>query len=193
MVTMVKILTHCQTPTFAAYFDVEDIDSAITVEMKLGRKAVSRLWEVRVIQVPFTQRAPAGCLQYHTGTTGTIQTMNFADNGRHLAEQDYNICMRQEEDMCSIAYEPCHDNSFRISPNNNANPSEDTGSGDGAEPRTDDECSDKIVLPCDSDDLLMVGFDTTLGCFDSCQIAAQRCRTWIVQFSTLWRVSVSGW
>ncbi|KAJ3624187.1 hypothetical protein MTP99_017832 [Tenebrio molitor] len=138
-----------------AYFDVEDIDSAITVEMKLGRKAVSRLWEVRVIQVPFTQRAPAGCLQYHTGTTGTIQTMNFADNGRHLAEQDYNICMRQEEDMCSIAYEPCHDNSFRISPNNNANPSEDTGSGDGAEPRTDDECSDKIVLPCDSDDLLM--------------------------------------
>lgn len=23
--------------------------------------------------------------------------MNFADNGRHLADQDYTICMRQEE------------------------------------------------------------------------------------------------
>jgi hypothetical protein len=23
--------------------------------------------------------------------------MNFADNGRHLAEQDYAICVRQEE------------------------------------------------------------------------------------------------
>ena len=43
--------------------------------------------------------------------------MNFADNGRHLAEQDYNICIRQEKDMCSIAYEPCHDNAFRIAPN----------------------------------------------------------------------------
>jgi outer membrane receptor for Fe3+-dicitrate len=29
--------------------------------------------------------------------SGIIQTMNFADNGRHLAEQDYTICMRQEE------------------------------------------------------------------------------------------------
>ena len=28
---------------------------------------------------------------------GTIQTMNFAVNGRHLADQDYTICMRQEE------------------------------------------------------------------------------------------------
>jgi len=28
---------------------------------------------------------------------GTIQTMNFAINGRHLADQDYTICMRQEE------------------------------------------------------------------------------------------------
>jgi hypothetical protein len=29
--------------------------------------------------------------------SGIIQTMNFADNGRHLADQDYTICMRQEE------------------------------------------------------------------------------------------------
>ncbi|XP_063917357.1 uncharacterized protein LOC135133044 [Zophobas morio] len=138
-----------------AYFDVEDIDTSVSIEMKLNRRAVSRLWEVRVIQVPFTQRAPAGCLQYHMGVTGTIQTMNFADNGRHLADQDYNICMRQEEEMCSIAYEPCHENSFRISPNNNETISEDVGSGDGAEPRNMDDCSDRIVLPCDSEDLLM--------------------------------------
>lgn len=127
--------------------------------MKLDRKAVSRLWEVRVIQVPFTQRAPAGCLQYHTGSTGIIQTMNFADNGRHLAEQDYSICMRQEEEMCSIAYEPCHENSFKISPNNNVNEvvSEDEiGSGAGSIQSRADECTDRIILPCDSEDLLMV-------------------------------------
>ena len=28
---------------------------------------------------------------------GVIQTMNFAENGRHLANQDYKICMRQEK------------------------------------------------------------------------------------------------
>lgn len=28
---------------------------------------------------------------------GVIQTMNFAENGRHLANQDYTICMRQEQ------------------------------------------------------------------------------------------------
>ena len=53
------------------------------------------------------------CLIYFPGT---IQTMNFAVNGRHLADQDYTICMRQEEKMCSIAYEPCDENSFKIGP-----------------------------------------------------------------------------
>ena len=155
--------------------------------MTLSRRAVSRLWEIRVIQVPFTQRAPAGCLQYHTGYTGLIQTMNFADNGRHLANQDYNICMRQEQGMCGIAYEPCHENAFKIGPNSNNNNNNninnnnnanignttssnndndvllDEGSGDGIEgdqvrPRDFESCNDKIVLPCDSEDLLMVSF-----------------------------------
>lgn len=51
------------------------------------------------------------------GSTGTVQTLNFADNGRHLANQDYNICIRQEEGFCGIAYEPCHENAFKIAPN----------------------------------------------------------------------------
>lgn len=32
-----------------------------------------RLWEIRIAQIPFSQRAPVGCLQYHTGTDGIIQ------------------------------------------------------------------------------------------------------------------------
>lgn len=77
-----------------------------------------RMWEIRVTQIPFSQRAPLGCLQYFTGTEGLVQTFNFADNGRHLANQNYRACFRQETGMCSIAYEPCDDQSFRISPNN---------------------------------------------------------------------------
>lgn len=101
------------------------------------------------------------------GVNGIIQTMNFADNGRHLADQEYNICMRQEEGMCSIAYEPCHENAFRISPNteegtggagDGGDTIGDPGSGDGdpSESRNMEICNDKIVLPCDSDDLILV-------------------------------------
>lgn len=52
---------------------------------------------MQITQIEFAQRAPAGCLQYFQGLTGTVQTMNFAINGRHLADQDYVICMRQEQ------------------------------------------------------------------------------------------------
>lgn len=144
--------------------------------MNLTKKVRSRLWEVIVTQVPFTQRAPVGCFQYYTGKTGVIRTMNFAENGRHLANQDYNICMRQEQGMCSIAYEPCDENSFRIGPNNDnissgseiimmddgniAGPQDqldDVGSGDGLGPQSRmDICGDRITLPCDSDEFLMV-------------------------------------
>ncbi|XP_011209114.2 uncharacterized protein LOC105230186 isoform X2 [Bactrocera dorsalis] len=81
-----------------------------------------RLWEIRIAQIPFSQRAPVGCLQYHTGTEGIIQTFNFAENGRHLANQNYRICMRQEQYMCSIMYQPCDEQSFRIGPGSAAEP-----------------------------------------------------------------------
>nr|XP_023015541.1 uncharacterized protein LOC111505031 [Leptinotarsa decemlineata] len=144
------------------YFDIETInDEPITISMNLNGKAVSRLWEVRVVQVAFSQRAPVDCLQYYEGTRGTIQTMNFADNGRHLANQDYNICIKQEQGMCSIVYEPCHENAFRISPNTDTNEGMiDVGSGQGsedlAESRNMQICNDKITVPCDSDDLILL-------------------------------------
>lgn len=86
--------------------------------------------------------------------------MNFGDNGRHLADQDYSICMRQEVGMCSIAYEPCHENAFRISPNTNSEADlEDIGSGDSTDfiqSRQMEICGDRIVIPCESDDFIMV-------------------------------------
>uniref|UniRef100_A0A6P7FGW5 Uncharacterized protein LOC114327953 n=1 Tax=Diabrotica virgifera virgifera TaxID=50390 RepID=A0A6P7FGW5_DIAVI len=147
------------------YFDVDNTNDFIEIKMNMSRKAVTRLWEVKVTQMPFSQRAPAGCLQYYEGTTGIIQTMNFADNGRHLANQDYNICIRQEDAMCSIVYEPCHENAFRISPNSGDDYME-VGSGDYTddddeagivEGRQMDSCGDKITIPCESDDLLLSG------------------------------------
>ncbi|XP_016987695.1 uncharacterized protein LOC108050494 [Drosophila rhopaloa] len=90
-------------------------DRFIDISLNLSNRLLPlRIWEMSVVQIPFNQRAPAGCLQYHTGTEGIMQTFNFAENGRHLANQNYRICVRQETDMCSIVYQPCDELSFRI-------------------------------------------------------------------------------
>lgn len=146
------------------YFDVKNVNTTIKINMKLSKRTANRLWEVRITQVPFLQEAPIGCLQYHTGGKGVVQTMNFADNGRHLADQDYMICIRQEAEMCSIVYEPCDENSFRIGPNSDGSSQSDAidgggGSGDGGIEARDlvEMCVDRISIPCQSDELLMVG------------------------------------
>ncbi|GAB0093424.1 uncharacterized protein DMENIID0001_085650 [Sergentomyia squamirostris] len=91
------------------------VERAIDILLNLTESVfLPRLWEIRVAQIPFSQRAPAGCLQYFTGGEGLIQTFNYAENGRHLANQNYRACIRQETGMCSIAYEPCNPFSFRI-------------------------------------------------------------------------------
>jgi len=74
------------------------------------------MWEMRVMQLGFEQRAPVGCLQYFRSPNGTLRTFNYLPNGRYLAEHDYLLCVRQERDMCGIAYQPCTRDSFRIGP-----------------------------------------------------------------------------
>ncbi|XP_055918751.1 uncharacterized protein LOC129950855 isoform X2 [Eupeodes corollae] len=92
-------------------------DDIIEITMNFSNRfSPIRFWEIRIAQILFSQRAPANCLQYYTGHEGVIQTFNFADNGRHLANQDYKSCIRQEDKMCSIIYQPCDDHSFKIGP-----------------------------------------------------------------------------
>ena len=42
---------------------------------------------------------PPGCLQYHTGIDGRFETFNFPGTTtmQHLRNQDYRVCIRQEE------------------------------------------------------------------------------------------------
>ncbi|XP_034473893.1 uncharacterized protein LOC117781250 [Drosophila innubila] len=103
-------------PALPANVTVNNLqDQLIEISLNVSKRFLPmRLWEIRVLQIPFNQRAPAGCLQYHTGVEGVLQTFNFAENGRHLANQHYKICVRQELEMCSIIYQPCDEQSFRI-------------------------------------------------------------------------------
>lgn len=49
-------------------------DGIIDLVMDFTDRFVSsRLFEIRVLQIPFSQRAPAGCMQYFTDLEGIIQ------------------------------------------------------------------------------------------------------------------------
>jgi len=57
---------------------------------------------------------PAGCLQYYTGEMGTVNSFNW--NGVaasvHLANQDYDVCIRQRADACRICWAPITTGTF---------------------------------------------------------------------------------
>eukprot|EP00094_Tigriopus_californicus_P012154 TCALIF_11746-PA protein Name:"Protein of unknown function" AED:0.18 eAED:0.18 QI:249/1/0.87/1/0.28/0.37/8/0/200 len=71
-----------------------------------------RLWEIKATQIPCGSdyTPPDGCLQYHTELDGRFTTFNFLPtNDNHLAQQQYSICIRQEEGFCCIQYMVCND------------------------------------------------------------------------------------
>merc|ERR1712165_506101 len=92
-------------------------DSA-TLAFSFIANAANRGFELKVTQYTCDSpvRPPEGCLQYHTGTTGTIKTFNFANADEvHLANQRYSICIRQEAGFCCNKYSVCSDaNSFTL-------------------------------------------------------------------------------
>ncbi|XP_076167852.1 uncharacterized protein LOC143146961 [Ptiloglossa arizonensis] len=98
------------------YIDVGDDDETLTLDFKLPSSLQPRMWEMRIVQLAFEQRAPTGCLQHFQGINGTLKTLNYLSNGRFLANQDYLLCVRQEKGMCGISYVPCSADSFRIGP-----------------------------------------------------------------------------
>ncbi|XP_029659946.1 uncharacterized protein LOC115233557, partial [Formica exsecta] len=98
------------------YVDASEGNEPITLNFRLPSGLQSRMWEMRVVQLGFEQRAPVGCLQYFRSPNGTLRTFNYLPNGRYLAGHDYLLCVRQERDMCGIVYQPCTRDSFRIGP-----------------------------------------------------------------------------
>lgn len=54
--------------------DTNDTAMEIDLMLNFATKFLPiRLWEIRIAQIPFSQRAPAGCLQYFTGKEGLFQ------------------------------------------------------------------------------------------------------------------------
>ncbi|XP_063985401.1 uncharacterized protein LOC135166771 [Diachasmimorpha longicaudata] len=145
------------------YVDVSE--GPVTLDFILPSSLQSRMWEMSIVQLPFEQRAPAGCLQYFDTPRGTLKTLNYLPNGRYLSNQDYLLCIRQERGMCSIAYSPCSSDSFKIGPSRlTGNQSDQVGLGDGSGAGSDDttpvrRCSDRVLIPCDFEEFITPGND----------------------------------
>ena len=69
----------------------------MTANIGTGTTATTSAFTIKVTQIECSSKtkAPDGCLQYFTGTTGTIETFNFnAAAGTLLTNQDYSACIR---------------------------------------------------------------------------------------------------
>jgi len=96
------------------YIDASDSCNKLTFQ--IGSVVFTRQWNIKVTQyaMDFSNKAPKGCLQYHFAGDGNddgdldptvIRSFNWnGGNGRHLANQDYNICVRREASIGRICY-----------------------------------------------------------------------------------------
>merc|ERR1712223_226591 len=70
----------------------------ISANFVFGGETATREYHILVTQYDKSNAmgGPPGCLQYYTGSTGTIASFNWVDRTSvHLQNQDYNICFRQ--------------------------------------------------------------------------------------------------
>ena len=83
----------------SALLDVPYTGDVASLNFNLGQSTSSRTWRIKITQLPCNLAPPSHCFQYYTGTTGLIFSYNWQNTARplHLANQNYQICIRQEK------------------------------------------------------------------------------------------------
>ncbi|XP_018017356.1 uncharacterized protein LOC108673974 isoform X2 [Hyalella azteca] len=104
------------TPTFGS------------VNIKIDTTSVGKKWNIVVTQIKCdsVNKAPTGCLQYYTSTTGTIKSFNYDTSlataaptaTTQLIDQRYKACIKSQAGYCSVAYSKssgiANDNTFSM-------------------------------------------------------------------------------
>eukprot|EP00095_Tigriopus_kingsejongensis_P004837 maker-scaffold713_size108309-snap-gene-0.11 protein:Tk04837 transcript:maker-scaffold713_size108309-snap-gene-0.11-mRNA-1 annotation:"hypothetical protein AND_010472" len=88
------------------YLETGTSGSAGTLSIAKGTGAGSRSFQIKATYYTCDNlaKAPAGCTQYFTGTSGNIKSYNFG-GGQLLQAQNYNNCIRQAEGNNPTIYE----------------------------------------------------------------------------------------
>jgi len=103
---------------------VVDTDGTACVKASFsfgGDAGQTRSYNIKVLQFARSDMdggGRPGCLQWFTGNTGTVSTFNWQGTGvasTHLANQDYNVCVRTNMGFCSICWAPMTTGSATIS------------------------------------------------------------------------------
>lgn len=89
---------------------VDASDSCSTLQyLRSTSDTTTAAFTIKITQIECSSKNKAGdsCTQYHTASTGTINSYNYqsgAGTGQHLGNQDYAICIRAERGACAICY-----------------------------------------------------------------------------------------
>merc|ERR1712008_176482 len=85
------------------YVENDGANPAATLNVDTSATVLARTWKilVRTIECDSPAKAPGGCLQYFTGTSGNILSLNSGTAGALLDDLLYNVCIRREAGMCS--------------------------------------------------------------------------------------------
>jgi len=85
------------------YVENDGANPAAIINVDTSATAFARTWKilVRTIECDSPAKAPGGCLQYFTGTSGNILSLNSGTAGALLDDLLYNVCIRREAGMCS--------------------------------------------------------------------------------------------
>jgi len=85
------------------YVENDGASPAATLNIITDTTPFARSWKilVRTIECDSPSKAPGGCLQYFTGTSGNIVSFNAGTNGAMLDDLLYSVCIRREANMCS--------------------------------------------------------------------------------------------
>ncbi|KAG1699829.1 hypothetical protein GQR58_005414 [Nymphon striatum] len=136
------------------YTDVSSSQGPIILSMTTAGSR-PRSWNIKITQIRCDDpsRAPDNCLQYFTGASGSIKSINYATPGTgadsgYLNDLQYNICIRKEMGFCDISYDTA-DMTFFI---DSAAAAGDAGVGDTSCPadfliiQNEKYCSDQLQL-----------------------------------------------
>lgn len=91
---------------FLVYIDASEACNTLSFQIGTSSGTANREWAIKITQFAcdYHNLAPDGCLQYFYGSvSGNVQTFNF-EGGTHLGDQDQNICIRREKNMCRICW-----------------------------------------------------------------------------------------
>jgi hypothetical protein len=85
-----------------------DGTDCVTALFTFGGGTVMRGYTIHVLQFDITNEmgGPPGCLQFFTGEMGTVSTFNWQApaTSTHLANQNYDVCVRKLIDRCAICW-----------------------------------------------------------------------------------------